>query len=344
MALQLDQKGKWDKRPNLYSLGGSLFTATWYQLIIIYLYLNVGYPAYIEEYNEYHCLPGGFLGVAANITIGLLYLSVTLENLKKLLLRWCRVAKAQAGGDDFAFAIIVGKDDVSEVTELIRDHISKYVGSLKEFKIIDIKNAQPGKLGDHTFCKKWIELTFGDKTIQLKGHDNPPIVKSLLPGAELNSDEALEQWYSYDHNLRKWESIYGHPKQCDSMRRLYSLIYPSVTPLRRRLVKLVLPDGYGVVKDGNRYVTKKAYDMACTVEDVTIDDLVYLGCLSEKVNHLLKSDRLTLRRVSRFGVPVLLVLCEREVRHLQRHEQYSIIGLDDDVPLTNSVLNLVTKS
>lgn len=343
MALQLSQGGTWTKRPNLYSVGGSLFTATWYELIVVYLYLNVGYPAFIQELNSYEFLPGGFLGVAANITIGLLFLSVTLQNLKLILSRWCRVVKAQAGGDDFALAIIVQREDRVEATELIREHFVNYVGPLKDFVVVDLMTHQPGRLEKLTFCKKWIQLEFGSTAIQLKGFDNPPIIKALLPASRLSEGEALEQWYSYDKNLETWESVYGQPQQCDTMRKLFAFTYPNVQPLQRRQVITRLPLNYEVLACERRFITKRAYNVACRVEDVTVGDLTYLSSLSEKASHCLKSNRLTLRKVERHGVAVDLILCKSEVRYLHRSESFSYVGLDDDVQLTNKLLTLITN-
>jgi hypothetical protein len=257
MALELGQGGLWEKLPNLYSVKGALFSATWKELLIVYLYLNVGYPAFVQEMDEYQQLPGGFLGVAANITVGLTYLALVLQNLINLLKGTCRVVKAQAGGDDFAFGLIVKNDDKGLTVQLIKDHMLQYVGHLKEFHIIELDKSRPGKLDSLTFCRKPITINALPTCLHALGKDNPPVLRDLLPNSTLDVELVQERWLSYDQVLTKWETQHGHTPQMDSMRFAFSSKYPSVLPLRRRVVEYTVPASLSIITQGTRYLTKE---------------------------------------------------------------------------------------
>jgi hypothetical protein len=341
MALELCRGGTWEKQPNLYSVKGALISATWYELIVMYLYLNVGYPAFVEDLNEYHYLPGGFLGIAANITIGLVFLSVVLQNSLQLLRVTCRVAYAQAGGDDFAFGIVVADEDKEHAVSLIKEHIENYVGHLKEYHVIDLGNVSDGKLGNYTFCKKWINVRRMQNKISLQGQDNVPILNELLPNNRFREREVLERWSSYDRTLTLWEKQYGCPNQIDSMRVLFARTYPSILPLARRRLITSLPLELETIKEGNKYYTKKALTIVHKVPDVNICLNTYLGELSDKTHHCLKCNLLTLRKVEWLGFNVTLVLHKNEVQLLERKISLESVGLDDDKFLTDALLDLI---
>jgi hypothetical protein len=341
MALELARGGAWEKLPNLYSVKGALVSGTWYQIIVIYLYLNVGYPAYIEELGEDHCLPGGFLGVAANITVGLLFLAVVLQNLINLLKATCRVVKAQAGGDDFAFGLIVSSDDKGFAVSLIREHISKYVGNLKEFHVIDLGQQQEGKLGDHTFCKKWIKLRKHESCFILTGQDNIPVTEALLPNGTLKASAVEERWLSYDMSLQLWEKTYGHHEQVDALRALFLYTYPTLAPLSRRQVTTRAPDSWQLQRVGRKLITENALRFCGRYPDVILGDVTYIGELADKIHHCLKCDTVTCRKIQWMGKEELVVCCKREVRELEKDESSVLVGLKFDQALLVDLLNLM---
>jgi hypothetical protein len=341
MALELGQGGTWSKLPNLFSVRGTFISATWYEIIVLYLYLNVGYPAYIEELGVFDSLPGGFLGVAANITVGLVFLAVVLQNLINILSNVCRVIKAQAGGDDFAFGIIVDTRDREVIIETIREHITKYVGPLKEFQIIDLRTEPEGVLHDVTFCKKQVVLTKLANKLMVVGQDNIPISRALLPGGQVRLSEVEETWRSYDNVLRLWESKYGCEEQADALRTVFGYIYPSALPLTRTTTSLSFLDELEVRQVGFRWITTKAYELAEAVPDIPLGELIYLSEIVDKISYLLKNDKLTFRKVHRQGSELNLVLLKREVKKLTKTVNEEVVGLRPDMELVGRILKLI---
>lgn len=94
--------GNLEDRYQLFSIGGTFLEASWGELLTLYLYLTVGVPCWIESQSRFGYLSGGFLGVGGNITIGLLCLSVVLQEALRHIQPKVFDQRAQAGGDDIA--------------------------------------------------------------------------------------------------------------------------------------------------------------------------------------------------------------------------------------------------
>lgn len=343
MAAQIAEWGRESKKPNLYAIRDAVFSATWYEIIMVYLYLTVGYPAYVEELNEDATLPGGFLGVSANITVGLLYLSLVLQNLVKLLQSTCIDVHAQAGGDDFSFGIVVDDDDKEPMVDLIREHFSKYVGNLKDFHIIDLAHVSEGVVGEYQFCKKRIILSLDHQHIYLKGQDNIPIPECLLPAGRISEEQAWQVWSSYTTSLSIWERTNGCPQQTDTLRQLFLLTYPSLVPACQYSRRTVYCSHQDLKRVGMMYLTKLAYEFSLRVRPVQLGDVVYLGEMEDKVQYCLKSSRLTCTKAVWRGRLLFIVHHECEKKLMVRKVNSKMIGLSVDEDFLCGLLDLIYK-
>lgn len=344
MAAQLAKWGRESKKPNLYSIRDAVFSATWYEVIMIYLYLTVGYPAYVDELDGYAYLPGGFLGVSANITVGLLYLALVLQNLVKLLQSTCIDVQAQAGGDDFSFGLVVHNDDKDAMVALIRDHFSKYVGNLKAFHVIDLAHIPEGVVGEYEFCKKRITLHSDHEYIYLKGQDNIPVPECLLPAGHVSEEQAWQVWSSFSTSLSIWERTNGCSQQTDTLRQLFLLTYPSLVPACQYSRRTICCSHQDLVRVGSMYLTKLAYDLCLRVKSVQLDDVTYLGEMDDKVQYCLKSSRLTCVRADWRGRVVLVVYHKCEKKLMVKEISQRMIGLSVDEEFLCGLLDLIYKA
>jgi hypothetical protein len=103
--MALDSQTCLRNKYNFYGFGPNVLVGGWHEILVLYLYLTVGYPCYVESLDEYHTLPGGFLGVNANITTSLLCLAVILKYVRSRGRQLGLDVHCQAGGDDSAFVV-----------------------------------------------------------------------------------------------------------------------------------------------------------------------------------------------------------------------------------------------
>jgi hypothetical protein len=341
IAAQLAKWSQDSKKPNLYAVRDAVFSATWYEVIMVYLYLTVGYPAYVEELNLEAYLPGGFLGVSANITVGLLYLAFVLQNLIGILSRTCSCVQAQAGGDDFAFGIVVHNNDKEPVVALIREHFFKYVGHLKEFRVIDLAHISEGVVGDYEFCKKRIVLSTSYSHIYLKGQDNIPVVECLLPAGRVSDLKAKQIWSSYTTSLSIWERANGCPQQVDTLRQLFLLTYPSLVPACQYDRRTVYCSHQDLVKIGFMYLTKLAYELMLRVKSYQLGDVVYLSESEDKVHYCLKSNKLSCTKAEWRGSRVLVVHHDVDLRWMEKRVEFKVVGLSIDEDFLRELLVVI---
>jgi len=343
MVLELQRSGPWVKESNLYCMNGIFLGATWREILLLYLYLTVGYPAYVEELDLVECLPGGFLGVSANISTGLLFLAIVLQNLINLLQGTVRIIKAQAGGDDFAFGMVVSDDHGAEAIEIIREHFVKFVGPLKKFRIITLEPALEGVIPDAEFCKKEIQFQVEAVCLVVEGIENIPIHTALLPAGYLKRPtDALDAWFSYDRSLQIYERNNGMQTETDTLRELFVRIYPSVQPLRRRRVSLYCPHELEVTRAGKYLITNKALERVMRIPDVFLGSRSYITELTDKIRYALKTEQVTLRVIA-VGRELTtdLILLRNEVRLLVRDETIVSVGTSFSAQHLSVLLDII---
>lgn len=343
MALQLSQGGAWSKMHNVFCVRGAFFRATWKEIITIYLYHVVGVPCKLPGSGGLGFLPGGFLGVAANITIGLVMLSVILENLKRLLRKELDFVHCQAGGDDNFFVLVGIEDDVEESTDMIRRHLKDYVGHIKEFQVIDLEDLEPGLIKGARYCKKELWLERGDTYYRVRSLPSIPIPESLSTGGYVTDiPSQLIAWRSLHLDLARW--VDEHPFDvrvyADTIRARFLEIYPNCAPpLHTERIKVIAPYAKWEVIEGIK-ITKGALDRIGSYRDVATDDQTYLNSFRERVRHALVLG--DCREISGQinGLEMTLVVSKNGKPPVQIHETKYHVGLIYDEELLRSINNV----
>jgi hypothetical protein len=300
-------------RKSLFSLGSRLISARWLDILGVYLYLTVGVPVWIEDDRRFDYLPGGYLGVSANITIGLLFLSMSMIYALRCASPYCYDIKGQAGGDDHAFLVSCPLDMREKVIQLLRYHMSNYVGSLKEFSVIDLDHMPEGIVPDATFCRKRIKLKRTATHMEIRGIDTFPIPVCILPTVFLPVKERQQAWTELDHAMLGYErrSCMTEPL-CDVFRLAFLQRYPTVKPLRS-FTKLVWMNVCELTYVRTVALTENAWKLLTTSFPVIgTSDHIALASDDSRLRHLLCSQTLIKKKVEVNGKEVEVAFAQSE--------------------------------
>lgn len=287
-ALALDIAKSLSNKCSYFSIGGTLLYATWHELIALYLYLTVGAECYVEQTECFDFLPGGYLGVASNIQTGLLCLALVMMDLTRRILKAVIHTQCQAGGDDFAFLLVVDDRTKDEVVNLIERDMRTYVGELKEFSVIELDDCDDGVLEGYRFCKKRITLRRSSTHTVLGYEPSCPINACLLPADYIKrQDLQCRAWTELDNGLLKYEKeVPGMARFCDSLREAFLIKYPSVHPVRSLVTRFWPPYGLsGECKDGT-LISDKAKEAVDQLPRVDIGSHTLLATRHSKIRHL----------------------------------------------------------
>jgi hypothetical protein len=285
--MALDTQTSLRYKYNLYGIGDIVMMACWHEILVLYLYLTVHYPCYVEDIDEYHTLPGGYLGVNANITTGLTCLSLIMTHLCHIVRGTNVNIHAQAGGDDFAFIMRGKRHNVECAILSIRSAMNSYVGVLKEFETIELDTLDEGVIPDSTFCKKRICHEIRDGTHYLRGEESCPIHSSILPcSVPLSFTEQVSAWSELDLGLQQYEDLYPHMfKVANCFRRAFLEKYPYIKPIRMRVerictqAKMLHLEGY--------ILTETAFQLVSSIEVRERSSFICFQTFTSKLRHAL---------------------------------------------------------
>jgi len=345
MGLELDQNERLEDRYQLFSIGDYFIKASWKELLILYVYLTVGVPCWIEDLSRFGYLSGGFLGVGGNISIGLLCLAVVLQNLFARLKPEIIDYRAQAGGDDVALILRCMKADQEEISNLISNELEAYVGKLKEFEVFDLDELDDGVIQNATFCRKRITLKRDRSGIHLTGEPSVPLPSSLFPfdniiGLQLQ----IQAWRELDYSLRGYEAkCPGNGLLTDTLRQLFLERYRRVYPVRRSSKKH-LTSSHGLLRFGSTLITTCAHSVVLTVRPIRVMDSIALSNYESQLRHALIREKVTLIYVDNGEEgtkPVVMTKAEARLLHRSVWTERVHIGFDEE--LLDRLLNIVNS-
>lgn len=226
--------GRLEDRHQLFVFGDVILSCSWKLLLACYLFYTIGAPCWVEDRQKYDYLPGGFLGVAANITVGSWCFALILEDLIVQLRDAGVESLAQAGGDDFAMVMQALDVTRDKAIALVRSTVEAYIGKLKDFKIFILSDMEDGIIPDGTFCKKRIILR-KTSMYELKSEPSLPIHESLLPQGYVGDFKGqLKAWMEVDASLRDYERrVNDHYALTDTLRFIFTSRYPQIKLIRR---------------------------------------------------------------------------------------------------------------
>lgn len=325
LALQLSDTGIWDKLDNVYRVRDQIFHASFKDVLKIYLYHVVGIGCTIPGDSELHYLPGGFLGVAANITIGLVWLTVVLKNLHYISNLNFVSFSAQAGGDDTGILLQGKLDDVETMTVIIRTHLEDYVGCCKEFEVLDLDQRPDGLLRGIRFCKKRVFLRRQEGVVFVFGEKSIPVPECLSTSFKTPNQRDLKRlWVTTDHALLQYEKehpLYG--RHCQLIRSLFLDKFPHLYPLQRRVAQAALSPLVRLHKIDGWILTDAASRKASSVQPLQFGGNSYLMELEDKVTFLLSLGKLQLRHVLiQEGLHATVVVTKYEVSRIIEVDEY----------------------
>lgn len=342
MNLQLSAGASWDKHSNVYCVKGSLLTATWKDIISVYLYHTVGVPCIVPGQDELGYLPGGFLGVAANITIGLVMLSVVLENLKRILQPKLSYIQFQAGGDDNCVGLVGSPEDVEDATILIRKHLESYVGPIKEFTIIDLEDHPIGCIPKLRFCKKRVFLNKSDVDFSVIGEPSIPIPACLSTSGYLtNVNDQEKAWRTLHLDLNRYETkLPHHGMYADTIRARFLQLYPHCLPARHDSNHKVLSPLAKWTQCGRYRLTEQAMGVVMSLADITVGEATYLDSMEERIRHTLVLGLNLKVTVLRGNLTMDLIVKRNQRMPFTRQSQTDLVGIIPDFELLKKIVNI----
>lgn len=314
-CMALDASKALQSKYNVFGVGGHLILASWSEVLIVYLYLTVGVSCYVEDLDEHHTLPGGYLGVNANITVSLVAFCVVLQDTLHRLLERCSFARCQIGGDDFAIVIKVKPRDEDWAQRLVQERITAFVGKLKDLKVVRLDDRHEGVLSDtEVFCKKRILLLRNTAGVHLSTEDSVPLPEILSPSyAPLPFRDQVVAWYKFDRTLKSYDD--QHPEHCgltDALRAYFLRKYPGIAPLRRRTVRTT--DGrLRVYNAHGTWATRGAHQAICSIEDLVIGDIELFRSYDAKLKQATMIELVTQRWIEMTDCRCLATLLPGEM-------------------------------
>jgi hypothetical protein len=338
--------GKMGTRHQIASINGNLIGTSWADLLLLYVYLTVGVPCWIEDHERYGYLSGGFLGVGGNITIGLLCLALILQDVLNRLRKDVYDIHIQAGGDDIAVAFTCKRNRLDEIAALIESEIKQYVGMIKEFEIVDLENLDNGILKGHFFCKKRIIMKREHDLINLIGEPSVPLPESLIPiDCIKGTNLQITAWRELDYSLQVYETLMpGHETVTDTLRQLFLDNYRLVRPLRTRKIKH-LTGSLRLLAVGRYQITDVANKEACNVRNVQYNGIYALIDIESKIRYALITEIVTMIKVQMSeDDSALIVMAQSEVHLLKRTSHVERIHIGFNLELLNRLTNIVSKT
>lgn len=310
MGLEL-ASGRLEDRYQLFGVGPSFLAASWKELLLLYTYLTVGMPCWVEDWSEFAYLSGGFLGVGGNITIGLLCLAVIVQDLLYRLGREFYV-RSQAGGDDIAFVVQCSESQIEEVSEQIRKELRRYIGNLKEFSVVGLDDLNDGVVPDAKFCRKRIFVRRDEYGLHLEGEPSVPLGEVLTTSTNLRHlHQQVEAWCEMDQSLLSFEAkLPGSTLITNCLRRLFFERYPNVEARRTKTVKY-LSGKLHILQMGRSQITDLAHALVCNIRSVQHRDISALVEYDDKLRHALVTEVVVIEKV-RVGLWVEDVIVSKE--------------------------------
>jgi hypothetical protein len=326
------------------SVGGRILYATWFEVIAFYLYLTVGCECYVEELDKYEQLPGGFLGVGANITTGLLFLSLFLIDLNRRLVPRVFCVQSQAGGDDFALLLVVKEEDKIRIGQFINREIKDHVGHLKEFQVYETDSLYNNSVIDGAyFCRKRVTLCRSNSHTAVGFEPSCPLHQSIFSDNNIRRfDLQCRAWRELDLGLKAYEEdCPGMSQYCDSLREVFLGKYPDVSPTRVRVMRSWPLYGLvGRIYDGF-LVSERALSLIRNIESIQTGPLYVLAATDSKIRHLQVAEEIISIDLLYRGSQTTAYLCAEDESLLDSERFIDIVGVYPDWAIVDRISKIV---
>lgn len=315
VAIELAHGKITGKHDNIYCCDGAHFQASALEVIVLYLYLTVGYPCTLHATDEFRNLPGGFLGVNANICVAMLFYANMLSWMSRNRTRQIRYMKSQAGGDDVYILTKIKREDVLSTKIWLRENLSKYVGNIKELNSFIVEDSCDGVVVEgFKFCRKRIQVIEEPHHYVVKSEPAIPL-NELLTMTDIPKKPTAQEnlMRTVTTELRTFEK--DHPEYfelTDALMVIASSKLPYATP--KKVITQFYESNLDFVQVGGRFCTPESVKQSNLVSPVFHLNNVYYGTVEQSINYLLCRGSLTIQRVSIGGDIQRVVMTEGEAK------------------------------
>jgi hypothetical protein len=279
-----------------YSVAGSAIESSLHQIMILYLYLVVFAPAHYQK-DSYFTM-GGYLGVAANMSLTTQSFAIFLKRVQLLARTKSILFYSQIGGDDFFLCLVGPRSELFDLVVQIEQLTTRFIGKIKDpveaLLPVNIYNYDIG-----LFCKKMLQATTVEsspesRTVHLKSKPVIPLMEALLSDERFSGSmvRRLELQREFTASVRAESVKLDFPWMCETLLQYLYVGSSGLAPIGGRLsVPCWVPDNLILV--GNFSLTIKACDYAQTVQEFSISTgRTYRRELSSKVLYLLSVEKL----------------------------------------------------
>jgi hypothetical protein len=337
MTIELAHGNISGKSSNIYCCDGAHFTATLVEILVLYLYLTVGYPCTSESTSEFHTLPGGFLGVNANITIALLFYATLLNWLSWNKPSFIHYMKSQAGGDDVFILLKLSREDAEQGRNWVQQNLARYVGYVKELDTFIVEDETTDKVvRDVRFCRKRVQVTREGRYFCIKSEPAVPLNELLTMEVVPRSTRAQQDlWRTIQTDLNNFEKVNPDYQWITDALKVLALERLPLANLTRTITHYY-EDDFDLELLGSRYCSALSVEAAMLVDPVFHLDNVYYGDVEQSISFLLARGKLLMQTILHEGVLQRVVLTDLEGKRYRklfrlRYEVPVVVVCDDVV-------------
>lgn len=310
--------------PFVVRIKGFLLETTLPWLIQVYLFRTVGVSCFDESMGDSFINQGGYLGVAANMTMCLLAQSILLQSVRFQLLRLVRFIDIQSGGDDIFTALAGLETSVLEGLMLCKSEYTQYLGRQKDFVCYYIGENFPDCDYMNTglvFCKKAVlvrvtTLLNLSREVKIISAFNIPVLEALFTPKPRSASAQRRELLSFVASALEATRLLFEPM------RVYALLIAlyiqlkdvnfSTTPFTASLKFSNWP-GVGVVREAGYLFTVQALRSVYSVLGVKGMGHIYNATIAGKVAQSLSMSAIMRCEIVGEG----LVFCtKKELRRL----------------------------
>lgn len=343
MALELAHGKIRGKPANLYCCDGVHFTATLVEVLVLYLYTTVGYPCQVEATSEYRTLPGGFLGVNANISVALLFYSILLLWLSRNRPNYIHYMKSQAGGDDVFILLKISRKNAELARMWLHKNLTNYVGYVKELNTFIVEDSTQTKVVDGIkFCRKRVGVTKQDTYYNIKSEPAVPLNEVITSETIPSKPQAQQKlWETARHELSNFarENV-GYEWMTDSLLSIVASRLPRANITRT--ISAYAETDLELQLVEARYCSVNSINLATSVPPIFHLSNIYYGSVEQSIQFLLARGQLVMQLVRYQGTLYKAVMTENEGKYYRRFFKTKM-SVHQVIQPNDSVVSRLTK-
>jgi hypothetical protein len=265
-------------------------------------------------------LPGGFLGVNANISVALLFYAILLSWLSRNRPDCIKYMKKQAGGDDVFILTKTRRSDMLKVRLWIDENLRNYVGYVKELNSFIVEDSCDSPVVNGIkFCRKRIQVRSDNNYYYIKSEPAVPLNEVFTAVDIPNNPRAQQKIFN---TVRSELDNFSRENQdyawiSGTLLAMASSKLPKAQMTKTLSIKYDSELSYSLVD--NRLCSESSIQLSRSVSMISHLTNIYYGTIPDSINYLLARGKLVLQLVTIEGKDRKVIMTEREGKAYRKH-------------------------